>query len=184
METSVKKWICVLSNLVASIWTRSICQMQATFPRVEFLRILFRFKKRKLLLRMFTSSIKRQIRRFHVVVVQWTSKKCTKKRDARAELLFWSLNPLFFWSSRCGRRSCLSSLFSLVLSQTLLCFSLARLTTICTTQLVIYYDLYKRGQVPNLSCESEFYLHENKYYFQISGFALSLALKQRLGATH
>ena len=41
-----------------------------------------------------TSSIKRQIRRFHVLVVQWTSKKCTKKRDARAELLFWSLNLL------------------------------------------------------------------------------------------
>ena len=28
------------------------------------------------------------IRRFHVVVVNWTSKKCTKKRDARADLLF------------------------------------------------------------------------------------------------
>ena len=42
-----KKWICVLSNLLASIWARSICQMQATFPGVEFLRILFRFKKRK-----------------------------------------------------------------------------------------------------------------------------------------
>ena len=42
-----KKWICVLSNLIASIWTRSICQMQATFPGVEFLRILFGFKKRK-----------------------------------------------------------------------------------------------------------------------------------------
>ena len=60
---------------------------------------------------MSTSSIKRQIRRFHVVVVQWTSKKCPKKRDARAELLFWSLNLLFFLSRRCGRRrSCLSSL--------------------------------------------------------------------------
>ena len=34
--------------------------------------------------------------RFHVVVMKWTSKKCTKKRDARAELLFWSLNLLFF----------------------------------------------------------------------------------------
>ena len=42
------------------------------------------------------TSIKRQIRRFHVVVVQWTKKKCTKKRDARAELLFWSLNLSFF----------------------------------------------------------------------------------------
>ena len=45
---------------------------------------------------MFTSSTKRQIRSFHVVVVQRTSKKCTKKYDARAELLFWSLNLLFF----------------------------------------------------------------------------------------
>ena len=36
--------------------------------------------------RMFTSSIKRRIRWFHVVAVQWMSKKCTKKRDARAEL--------------------------------------------------------------------------------------------------
>ena len=96
MKTTVKKWICVLSNL--------------TFAGVEFLRILFRFKLRKIRRRMSTSSIKRQIGRFHVVVVQWTSKKCTKKRDARAELLFWSLKLLFFWSRLCGRRrSCLSS---------------------------------------------------------------------------
>ena len=40
---------------------------------------------------MTTSSIKRRrIGMFHVVVVQWTSKKCTKKRDARAEQLFCS----------------------------------------------------------------------------------------------
>ena len=46
-------------------------------------------EERKIRRRVFTFSIKRQIRRFHVVVVQWTSKKCTKKRDARAtELLF------------------------------------------------------------------------------------------------
>ena len=42
-----KKWICVLSNLLASIWARSICQMLATFPGVESLRILLGFKKRK-----------------------------------------------------------------------------------------------------------------------------------------
>ena len=34
-------------KLITSIWTRSICQMQATFPGIEFLMILFRFKKRK-----------------------------------------------------------------------------------------------------------------------------------------
>ena len=40
--------------------------------------------------RMFTSPIKNRIR-FHVVVVQWTSKKCTKKCDTRrAKLLFCS----------------------------------------------------------------------------------------------
>ena len=39
---------------------------------------------------MSTSSIKRRLGRFHVVVVRWTSKKCTKKRDAHAELLFCS----------------------------------------------------------------------------------------------
>ena len=44
---------------------------------------------------MSTSSIKRKFR-FHVVVVQWTSKKCTQKRDAGEELLLWSLNLLFF----------------------------------------------------------------------------------------
>ena len=32
----------------------------------------------------------------HVAVVQWTPNKCTKKHDAREELLFWSLNLLFF----------------------------------------------------------------------------------------
>ena len=36
---------------------------------------------------MTTSSIEHRIGWFHVVVVHWTSKKCTKERDARAELL-------------------------------------------------------------------------------------------------
>ena len=48
---------------------------------------------------MSTSSIYRQIRGFHVVVVQWTATKCTSKRDARAELLFLSLNLLLFFKS-------------------------------------------------------------------------------------
>lgn len=33
----------------------------------------------------------------------------------------------------------------------------------------------------NLSCENEFYLHENKNHFHIDGFTISLALKQSLG---
>ena len=40
---------------------------------------------------MSSSSIKRQIRKLYVVVVHAVEvKKCTKKRDARAELLIWS----------------------------------------------------------------------------------------------
>ena len=45
VKTSLKKWICILSNLIASIWTSSICQMRATFPGVELLRILFKLKE-------------------------------------------------------------------------------------------------------------------------------------------
>ena len=64
---------------------------------------------------MSTSSIKRQIRRFHVVVVQWTSKKCTKKRDARAELLFCFAIAFLSCCRRRGR-SFLSSLLRQVSS--------------------------------------------------------------------
>ena len=57
---------------------------------------------------MSTSFIKRQIRRFQVVVVQWTSKKCAKKRDGPAELFFgerendFSLSPPRVAFSRVG----------------------------------------------------------------------------------
>ena len=43
---------------------------------------------------MLTSSTNHPIKRFHVVVVHWTSKKCTKKRDARAEL--WVCSIVFY----------------------------------------------------------------------------------------
>ena len=75
-ETVGKKWICVLSNLIASIWTRSICQILATFPGVEFLKGFYLGSKRgrEIRHRMSTFSIKRQMRKLHVIVVQWTSK--------------------------------------------------------------------------------------------------------------
>ena len=66
---------------MASIWTRSICQMQATFPGVELVRILFNFKKRKENSSSYVHVLrKRQIRTF---------RSRAKKRDARAlNLLF------------------------------------------------------------------------------------------------
>ena len=42
--------------------------------------------------------------------------------------------------------------------------------------------LKRRGYELNLCCENEFYLHESKNRFLISGFALSLALK--MGMTY
>ena len=43
----VKKKSCVLAKFIVSFWTRSICQLWAIFPGVEFLRTLSMFKKRK-----------------------------------------------------------------------------------------------------------------------------------------
>ena len=48
---------------------------------------------------VFTSSEKREIRQFHIVVAHWlelTAKKCTKKRDSRAKLLFCQSKPITF----------------------------------------------------------------------------------------
>ena len=46
---------------------------------------------------------KRETRYFHVVASCMTTKKCTKKRDARAKLLFCLINLFLFTRSR---RSC------------------------------------------------------------------------------
>ena len=40
------------------------------------------------MLRPFARGLKREVKHFHVVVVQWRQINVTKKRDARAELLF------------------------------------------------------------------------------------------------
>ena len=53
-------------------------------------------RERNLSCRLFTSSIKREIRHFPVVVVQWRQRNVQKKRDARAELLFCLFKLLLF----------------------------------------------------------------------------------------
>ena len=55
-------------------------------------------KKKESRCLVFTSLKKREIRQFHVVVVQWrqTVKKGTKKRVARAKLLFCQSKPVAF----------------------------------------------------------------------------------------
>ena len=56
---------------------------------------------------MFTSLTKREIRHFHVVVVQRRQRNVLTG-DARAKLLFFQSKPTAFSRSRCRRR-CLSS---------------------------------------------------------------------------
>ena len=62
-----------------------IRQMWATFPGVEFLRELSRIENLLSYAHVLYKTSHLEVSRR---VVQWTSRKCTKKRDARAELLF------------------------------------------------------------------------------------------------
>ena len=75
-KMSLKKWIRVLSISIAIIPTRLLCQMQANSSEAEFLRTVSRFTKRKKISSLLVNVLhkKREIRQFHVVVVQ----KCTK----------------------------------------------------------------------------------------------------------
>ena len=67
---------------------------------MEFLEtIIYPSSEREIKFRrcLFTYSIKHQIRHFQVVVVQKRAQKCTKKRDAPANWLFFLRNLLFFF---------------------------------------------------------------------------------------
>ena len=85
--------------------TRLLCEMQANSFWAEFLRIIFKFRKRQKILPSLVYVLHKTwnwafSRRSRAVTV----KKCRKKRDARTELLFCLLNQLLFWRSRCRRR--------------------------------------------------------------------------------
>ena len=45
---------------------------------------------------VFCSRPRQNVRKFHVVVVQQLAEKCTKKRDARAKLLFCLSKPIAY----------------------------------------------------------------------------------------
>ena len=64
---------------------------------------------------VFTSSMKRKIRKLHIVFVQWRQRNVQKKCNARAEFSA-VLKLVLFCGSRCRRRPrrhCLRSLFGL-----------------------------------------------------------------------
>ena len=99
------KWIPVFSISVAFI---PICwkwQVTANFPGVDFLRTTLKFRERKrdssslvcVVHKTCNEAFSRRSRARKV-------KKCTKKRDARAKLLFCTVNLLLFWRPLCRRR--------------------------------------------------------------------------------
>ena len=98
-KTSLKKWIAFfqfLSQLFLSTYfvkcKRNLLELnsEGKYPN----------SKREIKFRrcLFTYSIKGEIRHFQVVVVQKRAKKCTKKGLARAKLLYWLWNLLFFFT--------------------------------------------------------------------------------------
>ena len=100
------KWICAASNFP----TRLIRQMLAYFFGVE--RLYQSSGKRKENGRLvFPSSTKREIRHFHVVVVQRWQRNVQKSVMHLQSCYFANLNLLVFCHSRCRRRRrCWSSL--------------------------------------------------------------------------
>ena len=86
MRTSLKKWICVLLGIIAIIIPTHLLCHPSWIPKDQI-----QVQKEKwnfVVAGLRPSSTKREIRNFHVVVVQKRAKKCTKKRDASAKLLF------------------------------------------------------------------------------------------------
>ena len=62
-------------------------------------------RERKFRRRLFRSSIKREIRNFHVVVVQWRKRNVQKSVTHIQSCCFAYSTYCFFWRSRCRRRS-------------------------------------------------------------------------------
>ena len=99
-KTSLKKWIRSVSNFDDLINFHSICQMLAKLSGVKSERTVSKFRKRKreflhcVRLLRIAGAWNREVSRRSPAM---TAKKRTKKRDARAQLLFcWCKSVAFF----------------------------------------------------------------------------------------
>ena len=90
-KMSLKKWIRTVSNFIDPFQFHLICQMLAKFSGVECERTVSKFRKRKRTFLCFVHLLHK------AGMWNWehsccnratATKKCTKKRDARANLLF------------------------------------------------------------------------------------------------
>ena len=74
-----------------------LCQINANSPGVEFLRALSKFRKRKKIhCCLVTSSIKREIRHFHIVVVHKKSKEMYEKVWCKCKVVVLLIKPIDF----------------------------------------------------------------------------------------
>ena len=83
---TIAKNACVLLNLSRLLPAQFVHVGDFSWSLIPKDFIQVQNRERKIRCRMFKPSTNRRIWRFHVIVVQWAS----KKRDARAELLFCS----------------------------------------------------------------------------------------------
>ena len=111
--TSLKNWICAASNFIALIPSRLILRMLPKFFWSWNLKdyIKVQEKKKKVVVFCSPSSTKREIRQFHVVVVQRRQRNVQKSVMHVQSCCFACLNLILFCRSRCRRRRrCVNSL--------------------------------------------------------------------------
>ena len=85
-----------VTNFVKCRWTLQKLKSYEPYPSSE--------REGKLRRRLRSSSVKREKRHFHVVVVQRRQGNVQKRVMHAQTLLFWLFNLLLFWRSRCRRR--------------------------------------------------------------------------------
>ena len=110
-KISLKKWICAASNFITLILFCLIRQMLAIFLELNS-KGPYRSsgKEKESCCLVFQSLTKREIRHFHVVVVQWQQRNVQKSMMHVQSCCFATINLLLFCHSSCCCRF-LSSLF-------------------------------------------------------------------------
>ena len=107
-KTPLKKWICTASNFIALIPSRLVRVWSWNLKDC----IKVQKKKKKVVVFCSPSSTKREIRQFHVVVVQRRQRNVQKSVMHVQSCCFACLNLLLLCRSRCRRRRrrCVNSL--------------------------------------------------------------------------
>ena len=100
-KTSHEDWTHIFSVSIVIIPTHLLCQMQENSSGAEFLSTISKFIKRKKILSLLVYVLpKTWNKAFSRGSRSVTAKKYTKKRDARAKLLFCLVKLLLFLLSR------------------------------------------------------------------------------------